>query len=118
MIRLLIPLLLLGLLLTPALLAQGRKRPPEPPKPTEAQVKVYLTASPRERARRRRADLVAAGIPCDVDQIEAELLARDESDRNRAVAPLKAAPDAIELDTTGLTLDQVVDRIVARVQEV
>lgn len=82
----------------------------------EAQVKVYLTASARERARRRQAELEAAGIPCNVDQIEAELRARDESDRSRTVSPLKPARDAIEVDTTGLTIDQVVGKIVAIVE--
>ncbi len=82
----------------------------------EAQVKVFLTASARERARRRQSERVEAGIPCDVDQIEAEILARDDSDRDREVAPLRAAPDAIEVDTTGLTIDQVVDKIVVKVE--
>jgi cytidylate kinase len=81
----------------------------------EAQAKIFLTASARERAKRRHAEQVAKGIPSNVDQIEADIAARDESDRNREVGPLKPAPDAIEVDTTGLTIEQVVDRIVSLV---
>lgn len=82
----------------------------------EAQVKIFLTASARERAQRRQAELVARDIPCDIDRIEANLIERDESDRNRAVSPLKPAYDAVEVDTTGLTIDQVVDKIVTLVE--
>jgi cytidylate kinase len=84
----------------------------------DAQVKIFLTACSSERARRRQAELAVRGIPCDVDQIEADILARDESDRNRASSPLKPAPDAVEVDTTGLTIDQVVDKIVTIIQGV
>ena len=79
----------------------------------EAQVKVFLNASVQERARRRQRELEAQGMACDVDQIEADIIARDESDRIRTVGPLKPAPDAIEIDTTDLTIEQVVDKIVA-----
>lgn len=82
----------------------------------DAQVKIFLTASSSERARRRQAELAASGIHSDVDQIEADIIARDESDRNRAASPLKPAPDAVEVDTTGLTIDQVVKKIVAIVE--
>lgn len=82
----------------------------------DARVKIFLTAFPRERARRRQAELAARGIPCDMDRIEADLIERDESDRNRTISPLKPANDAIEVDTTGITIDQVVDRIVAIVE--
>jgi cytidylate kinase len=73
----------------------------------EAEVKVYLTADPAERARRRATELGA-----DPDVVLREQAMRDERDRNRAVAPLVAAPDAVPVDTTGLTLEEVVDQIV------
>jgi cytidylate kinase len=76
----------------------------------DAAVKVFLTASPEERARRRAAEL---GV--DVATVLAEQTVRDERDRSRAVSPLRAAPDAVELDTTGLSLDEVVARVVALV---
>jgi cytidylate kinase len=72
----------------------------------EAAVKVFLTADPAERARRRAFEL---GI--DVAQVLAEQTIRDERDRSREHSPLKPAPGAVELDTTGLTLDQVIDRV-------
>ncbi len=72
----------------------------------DAELKVFLTADPRERARRRAAEL---GL--DVEQVLREQALRDERDRTRAASPLVPAPDAIELDTTGLTIEEVVDRI-------
>jgi cytidylate kinase len=71
-----------------------------------AELKVFLTASPEERARRRAADLGA-----DVQTVLAEQAIRDERDQNRAHSPLVAADDAVEVDTTGMTIDEVVDRI-------
>jgi cytidylate kinase len=73
----------------------------------DAKVKVFLTASPEERARRRAAELGA-----DPETVLAEQTLRDERDRNREHSPLEPAPGAVELDTTGLTLDEVVRRIV------
>jgi cytidylate kinase len=72
----------------------------------EAAVKVFLTASPEERARRRAAEL---GV--DPETVLAEQALRDERDRTRKHSPLRAAPGAIEVDTTGLSVDQVVERI-------
>lgn len=72
----------------------------------DAELKVFLTADPRERARRRAAEL---GL--DPDAVLREQALRDERDRTRAASPLVAAPDAVELDTTGLTIDEVVARI-------
>jgi CMP/dCMP kinase len=73
----------------------------------DADLKVFLTADPAERARRRAAEL---GV--DVDTVLAEQTIRDERDRTRAHSPLKPAEGSVELDTTGLTLDQVVQRVV------
>ena len=74
----------------------------------DAEVKVFLTASPEERARRRAEELGA-----DPQQVLAEQTVRDERDRSRTDSPLRAADDAVELDTTGLSIDEVVERIVA-----
>ncbi len=71
-----------------------------------AEVKVFLTASPHERARRR-----AAELGTDVDSVLADQAERDERDRTREHSPLEAAPGSVELDTTGLTIDEVVARV-------
>jgi cytidylate kinase len=72
----------------------------------DAGLKIYLTASPHERARRRAAEL---GVAAEV--VLAEQAIRDERDSQRAHSPLVAAGDAVALDTTGLSLDEVVARI-------
>ena len=72
-----------------------------------AEVKVFLTADPAERARRRAAELGGAE-----QVVLQELILRDERDRTREASPLIAAPDAVPVDTTGLSLDEVVDQIV------
>jgi cytidylate kinase len=74
----------------------------------DAELKVFLTASPQERARRRALELGA-----DEQVVLAEQAARDKRDSTREHAPLRAAPDSVEVDTTGLTLEQVLQRIVA-----
>lgn len=78
----------------------------------DAEVKVYLTAHPAERARRRAAEL---GL--DPEDVAADLLSRDERDSSHGRTVLEAAPGAWELDTTGMSIDDVVDAIVARVGE-
>lgn len=79
----------------------------------EAPVKVYLTASIVERARRRAGDLGAAGHGLSQEAIEAEIERRDRLDSTRTSSPLRRADDAVEVDTTGLTIDEVVERIAA-----
>jgi cytidylate kinase len=74
----------------------------------DAELKVFLTADPAERARRRAAEL---GV--HPETVLAEQAIRDERDANRVDSPLRPAEDSVEVDTTGLTLDQVVERIVA-----
>jgi cytidylate kinase len=71
----------------------------------EAAVKLFVTASPEERARRRFLELRGRGIAADPDQVLAEIRDRDAQDANRPVAPLKPAPDAIVIDTTALDAD-------------
>jgi CMP/dCMP kinase len=77
----------------------------------EAELKVFLTADSHERARRRATELGA-----DPDTVLAEQTLRDERDSTREHSPLEAAPDAVVLDTTGLTVDGVVERIAALVR--
>ncbi len=73
----------------------------------DAQVKIFLDASPEVRAQRRKLQLEAAGKPADYDLILQEITERDERDRNRAVAPLKAAEDALVLDSTNMSIEEV-----------
>jgi len=80
-----------------------------------ADVKIFLDASPEERARRRVHDQNRDGSG-DLSQVARELAARDESDRTRAVAPLAAAADARVIDTTGLSIEEVVARVLAVVR--
>lgn len=83
----------------------------------EAPLKVYLDASPEERARRRCEELLARGETADYDEILAGVRHRDEIDSTRATAPLKIAPDAEVIHTDHMTIEQVVDIIVHLAQE-
>jgi CMP/dCMP kinase len=80
----------------------------------DARVKVFLTASDEERARRRQRDEVAAERTVEVDMVHADLARRDAHDSNRTVSPLKVAPDALVVDTTGREVKAVVAEIVER----
>jgi cytidylate kinase len=78
----------------------------------EAPVKLFVTASLKERGRRRWLELQARGVPATLDEVISELAGRDAVDRARAAAPLKPAEDAIELDTTHLDADAAFARAV------
>lgn len=82
----------------------------------EAAVKFFLTASDRERAQRRQAELEARGHPSDYDTVLAEIQRRDERDSNRAVAPLRQADDAVLVDSTARSVTDVVAEMEARVR--
>ncbi len=82
----------------------------------DAQVKIFLTASAAERARRRVAELGRNAEPADEAVILADIERRDERDRTRAVAPLKPAADAHLLDTTHLDIDAAVRAAIAIVE--
>ncbi|MFI8580616.1 (d)CMP kinase [Ectopseudomonas khazarica] len=84
---------------------------------TEAPLKVFLTASAEERARRRYLQLKAKGDDVNLASLLDEIRARDERDTQRAVAPLKPAADAILLDSTELSIEQVLERILREVAE-
>jgi cytidylate kinase len=77
----------------------------------DAPVKIYLDASPQERARRRHLELKDAGIERPQEEILRELEQRDEMDRQRHVSPLRPADDAIVIDTDDLSLEEVIDRV-------
>lgn len=81
-----------------------------------AQCKLYLSASPRERAKRRQLEMDDRGEPVDLDELLRQLNERDRQDANRPVGRLQKADDAIEVDTDGLTSEQVVDRLEAIVR--
>ena len=77
-----------------------------------AECKIYLTASSFVRANRRYKELIEKGETCDLAQIEKDIIARDEQDMNREIAPLKQAEDAVYLDSSDLTIDEVVNKII------
>ena len=83
----------------------------------EAQVKLFLDASAEERAKRRYNQLQNKGISGSFAQILAEIKARDLRDRNRAVAPLKPADDAFLLDSTALSIDEVIRQALVYIQQ-
>ena len=82
----------------------------------EAEVKLYVIASDKVRARRRHKELVEAGTEMTVEDVLADLKERDARDEARATAPLKPAEDAIVLDTTAMTIDEAVAEAIRRVE--
>ena len=83
----------------------------------DAEVKIFLTASPESRAKRRYDELQAKGDPATYEEVLADMIKRDYDDSHRAAAPLKQAEDAVLVDTSGDTLEQSVARIKAVVME-
>jgi cytidylate kinase len=79
----------------------------------DATLKVFLTASAEERARRRHKQLIAKGISVTMDSLLRDIRERDARDAGRAAAPLRPADDAVLLDTTDLTIDQAIERVLA-----
>ncbi len=77
----------------------------------DADVKVFLTASIEERVRRRHLEMIRRGYSSDPDRLYQEIKRRDEMDENRSHSPLKPAADAVMLDTTGRSIDEVVSMI-------
>ncbi len=78
-----------------------------------ADVKIFLSASPEARARRRAIELTAKGISTTVEDVLADMKIRDEQDKNRAIAPAVPAPDAVFLDNSELTAEETVDAALA-----
>jgi cytidylate kinase len=83
----------------------------------EAEVKVFLTASVEERARRRHAELLRAGTHADIDAVKGEVVERDRRDSTRPIAPLIRAKDAIVVDSSALDVDEVVEAIASLVRK-
>ncbi len=82
-----------------------------------AQLKIYLTASVETRAMRRYLEMKEKGVDCELKEIEADIAERDYRDMNRETAPLKQADDAVLVDSSDMTIDQVVERIVTLARE-
>ncbi len=82
----------------------------------EAEVKIYLEATLEERARRRRLEMAGRGIDQSLEDLVGEIRRRDELDSGREDSPLRRAPDAIPLDTTGMTIEDQVEAVVRRVE--
>ena len=78
-----------------------------------ADVKVFLTADARTRAKRRYDELTAKGISCNLDEIESDIRERDERDMNRETAPLKQAEDAVLIDSSHMSIPEVVSKILS-----
>lgn len=76
-----------------------------------ADAKIYLTASSIVRAKRRFLELQEKGVDCDLNQIEQDIIARDEQDMNREISPLRQAEDAILVDSSDMSIDEVVETI-------
>ncbi|MBQ4335258.1 MAG: (d)CMP kinase [Myxococcaceae bacterium] len=84
----------------------------------DADVKLFITASDEARANRRFAELTAKGIETTFDKVLADQRARDLADETREVAPLRAAEDALIIDTTALSLQGVIDRVIETIEAV
>ncbi|MFH1215906.1 MAG: (d)CMP kinase [Pseudomonadota bacterium] len=82
-----------------------------------ARYKFFLDAAPQERARRRSEQLREKGMPADEEQILAQIMKRDEDDSSRSLAPLKAAEDAFIIDTSALSVEEVVSRMLEKVEK-
>lgn len=82
-----------------------------------AQLKVYLTASTTARAKRRYLELQQKGVECNLEEIEKDMAERDYRDMHRETAPLRQAEDAVLVDSSDMTIDEVVDRIKALTAE-
>lgn len=78
-----------------------------------AKPKIFLTASSKVRAKRRYDELTARGEVCDLDTIEKDIIERDERDKNREISPLRQAEDAILVDTSDMTINQVKEKIIS-----
>lgn len=83
----------------------------------DAEYKIFMTAAAKERAYRRWLELTEKGATIPLQQVEEEMIERDYNDSTRALNPLKMAEDAIELDTTGMTIPEVIEKITEMISE-
>ncbi|MGB2869275.1 MAG: (d)CMP kinase [Bacteroidota bacterium] len=84
----------------------------------DAELKIFMVANVAERARRRKKDLTLAGIDMDESELVKDIIERDKKDSTRAASPLKKAGDAVELDTSNMTVEQQVEFIVKRAKDI
>jgi len=85
----------------------------------DAELKVFLTASVSERARRRQQDFqTQEQVDCTLEQLEQTIKERDRADSTRELAPLQKAPDAIEICTDGLSINQVTEKVISKYHKV
>lgn len=84
----------------------------------DADLKIYLTASSEVRAKRRYDQLIEKGESADLDQIEQDIIIRDKQDMERKIAPLKKAEDAVLVDSSDMTIEEVVERIMEEFEKV
>ena len=82
---------------------------------TDAEYKFYMTASAEERAQRRYDELIAKGEKVDLEKVLADIKTRDHNDMTRKLNPLRKADDAIELDTTGMSIEEVTKALLSKV---
>ena len=82
-----------------------------------AELKIYLTASTKVRAKRRYDEMIEKGMECNLKELEASIKERDQRDMNREIAPLKQAEDAVFLDTSDMNIEEVVNAIIRLVKE-
>ena len=82
----------------------------------DAEYKIFLTASAKERAERRFEELTAKGQKVDFDEVLRDIEKRDNDDMTRALNPLRKAEDAVEIDTTGLSIDEVIERVLKEIK--
>jgi len=83
-----------------------------------ADLKIFLTADIKERAKRRNLEFIEKGVDISLEEVESSIRNRDTIDSGREVSPLKKAEDAIEVDTTNLTIEQEIERIIKKVEEI
>jgi len=83
-----------------------------------AQLKIYLTASSKIRAKRRYEQLKCLGVDSNIDDIKTEIIKRDERDMNRAIAPLKRVDEAVLLDTSDMDIEEVAEKIITMCEEI
>lgn len=84
----------------------------------QASLKIFLTASPEERARRRHKQLIEQGVDANLRDLLQDMRARDERDSQRSIAPLKAADDALIIDSTAMPVEAVIEQVMARLDAV
>lgn len=84
----------------------------------DAELKIYLTASVEERARRRYAEMSEKGMECELGMVEQDIAKRDENDSNRAFAPLRRAVDAVLIDSSDMSFDEVCDKICSMIEKI